>query len=599
MCRSRQIHDSVTADGKVRHISLEPPSRSLGTVVRALTQGLLALSVLSAPIPAQSPEQSPDTVALVHANVVSMAHGEVLPDRSVIIVGDEVVAIGRSGAEPLPPGAEIHDLGGGYVLPGLIDAHVHLREPERSLALFPVNGVTTVVNLEGEASHLDLRQRVLSDGVLAPRILSSGPFLDEEVSSPEEVRQEVRRQSRAGFDLIKIHGDMADGAFLAAVGEADQVGLPVVGHRPDNVPTSVVLGSGMDALAHMEEVLGSSLIREPAELSPDSMRAIGRVVAGSGTAVITTLGFFTGMRDQATEAFYEMIRWPELALVSPERRRAWLYDGHREYIEPKELPWYDAAVELLHGVTMAIQQEGGTVIAGTDTPLEFTIPGHSLLREMDHLVEAGLTPAEALRAATRAPADLVGRSDLGRVEVGAAADLIVVDSDPTESLDVLHRPRAIVLRGRWIPHNDLDDAVTRLAAAYAQDEVTRAARERVRQEVLSIARDEGIERAEGELLRLRRSPGAPDLGEGDLNSLGYALLEGGDTDAAILIFRLNARLYPESANVHDSLGEAYLRAGRLDEAEREYRWALRLDPGMDSSRRGLEEIAERRRAFRR
>ena len=388
---------------------------------------------------------------------------------------------------------------------------------------------------------------------------------------------------------------MAGDAFAAALAEAARLDMPVVAHHPENLPISDVLESGLSALAHVEELLGSSFLREPGDADPDSLRAVGRRVAESGTRLITTLEFFTGMQEQATDAFYGMIVRPELAYVSPERRRAWLDDGHREYIDESEIPWYDAAVRALHEITVGVHEAGGTVVAGTDTPLEFTVPGFSLRRELDHLVLAGLSPLDALRAATVAPADLVGQEDLGRIEVGARADLIVLREDPTAGLDALDVLDGLVLRGRWIPPERLDRALDQLAAAYARAEVERAARARVERELVDIARAGGVEALSAEIARLSELPSAPRIGQAGLNRLGYEMLAADDVETAIEIFRLNVRLHPESANPHDSLGEAYLEAGELDLAEASYRRALELDPTLDSARRGLEIIAERRR----
>ncbi|MFW6084517.1 MAG: amidohydrolase family protein [Gemmatimonadota bacterium] len=557
-----------------------------GLLVAFLGLGGIALVAAGSPRPG-------DTLVLTGATILPMTSDTVLRDRTLVI-GDGVVAdIYRTGSRSDPAGATVRDLSGRYVLPGLIDAHVHLREPPESLVLFPAVGVTTVVNLEGEPAHLRLRDSVRAAGSLAPRIVSSGPYLERIAATPAEARAEVRRQRDAGYDLVKIHGEMEEDAFLAALDEARAAGLPVVAHRPDNLPTDVVLESGLTALAHVEELLGSSLLEEPVGLSADSADSIGRAVASSGTALITTFGFFAGMRDQATDRFYAMITRPELAYVSPDRRHAWLYDGHREYIPSSDLPWYETAVDDLRRVILSVHDAGGTVVAGTDTPLEFTVPGFSLHEELRQLRAAGLTAYDVLRAATVNAADLVERPDLGRVEVGAAADLVIVDADPRDSLAVLRRPHAVVVRGEWHGRRAIERETARLAATYAREEVRRAAGERVIEEITAVLDAEGVEAAVAEIRRLREEPHLPDVTEGQINTLGYRLLADDDPEAAIEVFRLNVELHPNSANAHDSLGEAYLGAGRPEAAERSYRRALELDPTMDSARRALRRIEGR------
>lgn len=537
---------------------------------------------------------TPGTLALVHGSIVSMTGDSVLRDWTLLLENGRVAAMGRTGSVAIPADAEVYDLDGSYVLPGLIDAHVHLREPAPSLKLFPANGVTTVVNLEGRPSHLTLRDSILEHDLFAPRIISAGPFIDRIAGSPAAARQEVRRTHDDGYDLVKVHGDMEEATFAATIDEARRLNLLVIGHYPRDLPTSTVLENGLDILAHAEELLKSPLLEEPSDLSADSIEAIARIIAESNTGLITTLGFFTGMRDQATDRFYRLIGQAELAYVSPERRSEWLYNGHREYIPEAEIPWYETAVDNLHRITGAIHEHGGVVLAGTDTPLEFTIPGFSLHRELEHLVAAGLTPLEALRAATVAPADMLRAPELGRIEVGAAADLMILVDDPTRSLAALDHPRAVVLRGRWYPGTVLRQKLDEVAAAYARAEVQVAARERVQKAVLDLLQAEDLAAALSEVDRLAAIPDAPQLTERDFNAIGYRFLGEGALETAIDVFRLNARLHPASANAYDSLGEAYLAAGRLDVAEESYRRALDLDPTMDSARRGLRAIEERR-----
>ena len=575
--------------------------RSTGLVALALLLSLAASAAWTIlPTRAAGPIVSSasiatDTLILTHASVLPMTRDTVLRDRTVVISGGTIVDVYPTGARPLPPG-RVRDLADAYVLPGLIDAHVHLREPPQGLVLFPANGVTTVLNLQGEPSHLSLRDSILRTGAPAPRILSSGPYLEEVAATADDARREVRRQHAAGYDIVKIHGDLDRSVFTATIDEAGAFGMPVIAHRPENLETSTVLSSDLAALAHAEELLGSSLLEEPVELSPDSVRAVARAIRESGTALITTLSFFETMGAQATDDFYELIRDPRLAYVSPDRRRAWLYDGHREYIDASELPWYEKATDVLTRIVGELHAAGGTVVAGTDTPLEFTIPGYSLHDELAILETSGLTPYEAIHSATIAPADLVGRSDLGRIGGGAAADLLIVEDDPRGSLAVLRRPVATVIRGKWYDAAFWDLELSRLSAEYARREIRRAAEARVVDEIAATVADEGLAAGVDLIARLNDDPALPDVAEADVNALGYRLLGADDVDAAIAVFRLNVELHPESANVYDSLGEAYLAAGRLAAAERSYRRALELDPTMGSSRSGLERIEERRTA---
>ena len=210
--------------------------------------------------------------AFLNVNVISMDGERLEMARTVVVQGDRIAAIGERGAVAIPDGARIVDGSGRYLVPGLVDAHVHLETdmpwaPARpdfgEAPLYLAHGVTTVINLGGSPEHLEWRRRVAAGELLGSTIYTSGEFIDEpRVNTPDEVAREIAAQHRAGYDLIKFHQIFIRGrgyvttkglsreSYLRMNDVARQLGMPLVGHAPVNLGLEVLL-EARQPLAHL------------------------------------------------------------------------------------------------------------------------------------------------------------------------------------------------------------------------------------------------------------------------------------------------------------------------------------------------------------
>jgi imidazolonepropionase-like amidohydrolase len=544
----------------------------------------------------------------------------VLADHTVIVDGGLIAALGPSAELAPPPGATVIDGGGRYLLPGLFDTHVHLNEEERDehLALYLASGVTTVQSMHGGPHQLELRRRVAAGELSGPRILTTGPTTaSERVDSPEKAQRVVREQQAAGYDAVKMYGDGADSmtreTYARLITAAHEAGLRVVGHAPRNHPFAVVLEAGQDSIDHMEEIVytyqpivdvigplldlqfgrvepdevGDALAALP-DLRPLMAPAVERLAAealAAGLAVTPTLVAFETIWRQTTQQYAELLEAPETRYVSPLTRVDWGPDFNRY-----RTSWADrlAAVEqilrrsleLQMTIVRGFQDAGVPIMVGTDAPLTFVYPGFAVHRELALLAASGLTPYEALRAATATPAAELGiAADAGTVAVGKRADLVLVDADPLADVANAARVAGVAVNGRWLPRGELDRRLAALADAYAPVAVQV-------ERLLPPYR----ERRADEVLRLYRetSDAAPELAalaERLVNAIGYDHLGSDDPERAVAVFRANAGAFPESANVWDSLGEAQMHAGDWEGALASYRRALELAPGSDAAAR--------------
>lgn len=399
--------------------------------------------------------------------------------RTVVVKGETIAAVGRAGELDVPPGAR-RIAGGGerYLSPGLTDAHVHLRaEPSGWLDLFLVNGVTTVLNLRGDAADLELRRRVVQGEISGPTIYSAGDYLDERAyATPDAAASTLRELVRDGYDMAKIHGPMPSRAFRWISEAARDQGVPVVGHVPRNLPLDTALTAGMVMVSHAEELVYAGLEDlDPADLSPLAARmAEGRVW------LVPTLAGFATLAGQwgDSSAVAARLDRPEARYLDPRIRAFWT--GGNPYVRRARTrareERFAEQLRFQERMVRVFQEAGVGLLAGTDAPFPTMFPGFSLHEELAALHGAGLGLGETLGTATVNPGRFVRtriRPDerFGRVESGYRADLLLLEANPLVDLSVLENPLGVMVRGRWLDRQELR---RRSAAVEARVEEARA-----------------------------------------------------------------------------------------------------------------------------
>lgn len=439
-----------------------------------------------------------------------------LADRDVLVVGDRVEAIVPSGSVEAPADAQVVDAAGTFLIPGLWDMHVHLDRDDdmAGLVMGPLmvaHGVTGVRDMQAdcllecppgrknlEEMHAFAR-RFESGDLVGPRIVAfasdivwgpgSSPGLAGtdllHPGSAEEARKLARALHARGVDLVKIYDSVPREAFFALIEEAHALRLPVAGHLPWAVTVEEACASGLQSLEHARwPALACNPAYEPfrvafaeyaagrrepfpqeefvalrtaavQEFDEDRCREIGRAMAAAGTAYVPT--HVTREMD-ARAGEMEFRNDPRRRWIPEPRLRAWDRDLDATAGGGDQMnAFYQGLFGLGLRVTGILHEEGVRVLAGTDSPDTQCFPGASLHDELEHLARAGLSPLEVLRAATLDPAEHLGRDGrFGCVEVGRAADLVVLEEDPLLDVGAVRRIRAVVLRGRVFECEELD-----------------------------------------------------------------------------------------------------------------------------------------------
>ena len=191
-------------------------------------------------------------VAFLHANVIPMDRERILKDQTVVIEGDRITQIGPSEAIRVPRDARRIDANGKYLIPGLVDAHVHLQSPIE-FAVYLANGVTTVFNLDGRPAHLLWRSMVANGEVLGPTIFTTGPIFHQKRTAEEDIRL-VDEQAAAGYDAIKVYNEVSKDEYPALITEAKRKSLLLMGHVARDPGFAMTLQYGQ-SIAHLEELV--------------------------------------------------------------------------------------------------------------------------------------------------------------------------------------------------------------------------------------------------------------------------------------------------------------------------------------------------------
>lgn len=412
---------------------------------------------------------SAPTFAFVNVHVLPMDSSRVLRNRTVLVEGDRIVGVGLVDELPVPDGVPIVDgEGQRYLLPGLTDAHVHLGfDPERWIPIFLTQGVTTVINMRGDPGTLELRRRVADGEVRAPTILTTGPFTNEPgIRTVEDAVRAVTAQRAAGYDFVKIHGNLTAETHRALVAAGREQGIPVIGHAPRNLPFQAVLDSGQPMIVHLEEVMYTGAPRRSIERIP----ALARSSADAGLWVIHNMGLFHKITDQwgTPEVAEEALAQPEARYLPADMRRYWS-EGNPYTGRPSPRAGIERAYAFLMEMLAAFHEEGVRLVVGTDTPVPTAAPGFSMHDELREMEVAGIPPFDILAAATRNPGQFVQEvldpeRRFGQIREGYEASVVLLDGDPLADLAWLRRPTGVMVRGEWLPEGALAEILEDVAA---------------------------------------------------------------------------------------------------------------------------------------
>ena len=449
-----------------------------------------------------------DRIVIKGGAVINMRDGSLMPDAVIVLERDRIVSVSRGGQ--VPQGATVIDATGKYILPGLIDLHVHYKDwsPE----LYLNHGVTTAVDLGNDHEWIkSQKEGVLSGAIPGPRLFIStnnfdGPPADPHnyfvrpyvqlVKNPEEALAAMKPYIEEKVDAVKVYEGLSVADLKVLVREAQKANIPLIGHFRD---VRIAAEVGANGVEHAYGVAGAAFdkqgrdealkkVRKVLDLPPEcfiDLKKLPEVIqlmvksnlylnptmrmSWEGDRALRELGFPYQDFDLLINDWrlrYIPIQWKIANLKEYQEIGIW----HWADLTPYEQDLFHQGYTNVQRVVKMFADAGGKLYAGTDCA-NMCVPGLGLHQEMELLVNAGITPLQALQAATINPAELMRfQNRLGTLEEGKAADVVILDANPLQDIRNTRKIFRVISRGRVldgqyhadfknpIPKNDWDDA---------------------------------------------------------------------------------------------------------------------------------------------
>lgn len=422
--------------------------------------------------------QENNAYVIKNVNIIPMTeNNKVIENATVVIQNQKILSIN----DIIPADAITIDGIGKYLIPGLIDMHVHtnadLNFRENSptqgatffmntqdvMATYIANGVTTIFELGGRVEHFGQRNEIAKGYVVGPRMAIAAVINGGDpnnggriVNTPSDARQAVRSAKAEGYNFIKAYSHLNIESFKAVVDEAQKQGLKVVGHIPDAFKgqTGEAFVPNFSLVAHAEEF--SKQIRNQNKTKEDAIN-FAQMAKENNTWLTPNLLAIVKIRDQV-QSLDSIRSMKTLKYVHPLLQDKWLTsNNYNKHSSAEFINYLDSLITFHKQLVVAFKDADIPMVIGTDAGVSGVVTGFSLHDELGLLVDAGLTNEEALISATRLPSQWLNiEKKVGTVETGKFADLILLDSNPLEDIKNTRKITGVFVNGNWLDKEKID-----------------------------------------------------------------------------------------------------------------------------------------------
>jgi imidazolonepropionase-like amidohydrolase len=430
---------------------------------------IIAAVSCTAQQPADSKQQE---IVFRSVNVIPMDEERVMENQDVVVKNGSITAIGSSGKLKYGKNAQVIDARGKFLMPGLAEMHAHVPpvddlEPMKEvLMLFACNGVTTIRGMLGHPRHLELRSKIQNGEIMGPRFYTSGPsFNGNSVKTAEAGAEMVRQQKKAGYDFLKLHPGLTKETFAAIAKTAGEVNIPFAGHVSFNVGVQMAIDAGYASIDHLDGfveslVPGIDTVKEQqtglfgmfiaGRAEPDRIPALMKALKEKNIWVVPTQAlaerWFTPDKD--ADAF---AREPEMIYMKEETLKSWINNKKALMANPNyTVTAMKNFIQLRRKLIYECQRNGVGLLLGSDAPQVFDVPGFSIHHELKYMVDAGLTPYQALQCGTVNVAKYFNRSDMGMIKPGYVSDIVLLEANPLQNIENTKKIAGVMLGSKWL-----------------------------------------------------------------------------------------------------------------------------------------------------
>jgi imidazolonepropionase-like amidohydrolase len=431
-----------------------------------------------------------NALVITNVNIIDVQNGEIRQGH-VIVDSAKIKKILKLETAIDPGKGTVIDGTDRYLIPGLAEMHAHVPslpwddpKMEETLFLYLSNGVTTIRGMLGHPHHLELREKIKTREVLGPRLYTSSPAISgSTVQNLESAQEKVRTYAEEGYDFLKILPGLQLHVFDEVVKAANDAGIPFAGHVSNLVGVRHAIASKYATIDHVDAYL-EGLVPEEENVDPTDNGFFGfNFTFLADTSFIPELAKMS--KDNQvwvvpTQSLFD--RWfsptdpnliaqeEEMKYMSPETVNNWIQSKKNLISDPQYSPEkFERFNSIRFQLIRALHEDGQGLLLGSDAPQVFNVPGFSIHHELMGMINAGLTPLEAIQTGTINPG-IFYQEQFGQVEEGFDADLILLENNPLDDIENLKNPLGVMAKGQWLDREMIDTRLQEIADGYATNQ---------------------------------------------------------------------------------------------------------------------------------
>lgn len=436
-----------------------------------------------------------DILALTHVNLIPMDRELILEDYTLIVRDGKIDRMGPASSIEIPDGAIEIDGTGKFLIPALSDMHVHLEgdawnimyPPELKftpkeinyediLFIYLAKGITTLQVMSAFPEHVALREKIKANQLLGPSLVLSRmidgvgkawpPPISTWIEGADQARSAVQNAYETGYDRIKVYSFLDKPSYDTIMKVAGLLKMPVDGHIPLSTSVEHIIASGQVMVAHSEEFMQFA-----PDYKPETIHSMASQLAEGNVWLTATLITSRNLVNLFEHPDLEFSK-PGTAKLHPLGMGIWTYiyenlykpipESHQQYIK---LSYETFQVPFVKDFFTC----GGKLLSGSDVLIPSNLPGFTLHKELEELVNAGLTPYEALRVSTtNAHEFLDDLGQAGTIEPGKRASLVLLSANPLEDISNTTKIKGIIHQGRWISNAEIKSRLEQIEISYSE-----------------------------------------------------------------------------------------------------------------------------------